>query len=165
VPGSAASLASQEVFKDRVCRSWNRQIDGAVRVSLTAGLYVGVRVEFADATTRAADPRNFADWFLLSGFLALPVLLLTVALNAVSVAVTQLFLKRRHYRSVRHAVVDNVLGGLGYAFVNPYDGLRLGLDTDETGIHRVLSKAWRIFHFCWAIALIAYLALGCIAVW
>jgi hypothetical protein len=61
-----------------------------------------------------------------------------------------------------------VFAGLGYAFINPFHGLRAPFINkqynDLTGIPWFMSKAYSIIHFCWAIALIAYLTLGLVAV-
>jgi hypothetical protein len=132
----------------------------------------GLGIELGDAKSAAADPTNFGDWFLWSGFWALPVLIVTVVLSSASILIRWRFSKR--YRRIFNEenlaflVLENLVGGLSYAFVNPFNGIRFlvqyGLDTDETGIYRLKSKAFSIFWFCWAVALIAYIALGLIAV-
>lgn len=124
-------------------------------------------VSFADARHRAADSHTFADYFLLTGLWALPVLLLTLVLSALKVALHNLVSTR--YRAYGVTVAETVFGGLGYAFINPFHGLRLlvsrhPFETDETGFHLVLSRAWRVFHISWALALAGYLAAGLTAV-
>jgi hypothetical protein len=142
-----------------------------VFLSLPACIWV-FGVEFADAKSAAADPTSFADWFLWSGFWALPVLMVTVILSTGFVLFQWCFSKR--YRRIFNEdhlpslVIDNVVGGLSYAFVNPFDAIRLrlknGLYSPYTGIHGILNKAFKVSWTCWAIALFAYLALGFIAV-
>lgn len=115
-------------------------------------------VGFGSALARATNAQSFADSFLSSGFLALPVLLVTTALSALLA-----FTRRR-----RADVLDIVLGGLGYAFINPFHGLRAPLTNkrmnDLTGVLWILSRVYSIIHFCWAIALLTYVTLGLIAV-
>jgi len=166
----ATSPASQEVL---------RIVNVALGLVKSTALYMflsllvciwAFEVGFTEAMDRAADPTNFADWFLLLGFWALPVLLLTIAVSAVGSALRQLFFKRAPYplyNSVGSAMAASLVGGLGYAFVNPFAGIRMltrGLGTDLTGIDKRMSQAYVIFHFCWAVALIAYLAVGLFAV-
>lgn len=128
-------------------------------------MHLGTWVPFADVRDASRNPQGFADSFLTSGLWALPLLVGTVALAGLSTFLTRRVRPQRY----RHLTVWNsVFAGAGYAFVNPFDGLRAPFTdrpvNDLSGIPWFMSKAYSIIDFCWAIALIAYLALGLIAV-
>jgi hypothetical protein len=121
----------------------------------------GLRVEFADVASAVDEPTSFADWFLFSGYWALYVLVAAVAFGAFI-----LFVEHRFKRYLSVGILESVVGGLGYAFVNPFHGLILvwfRRDPALTSTQWLMSRGYSIIHFLWAIALIAYLAAGFIA--
>jgi len=133
-----------------------------VFLSLPACIWwLGVSIQ--DAKAAAADPASAADWFLWSGFWALPVLVAAVVLGALVLIVERRF---RPQRST--PLFQSVVGGLGYAFINPFHGLRALVVNkrvnDLAGIDGFMATALAIFRFGWAIALITYLAGGFVAV-
>jgi hypothetical protein len=113
----------------------------------------------------AADPKDSADYFLASGYVALAVLVATVVL---SVVITFLGNRFRRDRIRSSSYTNAILGGLAYAFINPFNGVR-ALATnkrvnDLSGFAGAMTTTYSIFHFCWAVALIFYLAAGFVAV-
>lgn len=129
-----------------------------VFLSLPASIW-WLGVNFQDAKAAAANPTSAADWFLWSGFAALPVLVAAVGLGAVALIVERRFRPQR-----ATPLFEAVVGGLGYAFVNPFHGLRSLVVNkrynDLTGVDGFMATALAIFRCGWAIALIAYLAVG-----
>lgn len=123
-------------------------------------------VEVTDVKNAVANPTSFGDWFLFSGFWALPLLFVNIVFDAVGNVLKRRFSKR--YRSLGMGVGELVLGRLRVALLGPFGGLRaIGMNrryNDLTGMLGFMSKAGSIFWFCWSIALFAYLALGFIAV-
>lgn len=127
----------------------------------------GFGVKFSDAERAASNPRTFADFFLASGWWSLPILIIAVVIGVAQMLLKKLFIKR--YREYGLTVLGNVFGGLGYAFVNPFDGLRAPWvnkrHNDLSGVLWLMSKSYSIIHFAWSIALVIYLAAGLTAVY
>lgn len=123
--------------------------------------WLGVR--FDDAWSAAADPSSLSDWFLWSTFGALPVLVAAVVVGAIAL----MFSRRLRPRGVG-GLFESVLAGLAYAVVNPFVALRAPVVdkkvNDLTGVSGLMSTALAYFRFAWAVALIAYIAVGLVVV-
>jgi hypothetical protein len=121
-------------------------------------------VGFADAKDRAADPQGFADFFLLSGFWALPVLVVAVALGVLYAGLSH----PRLYSGPVDLLWEAGVGGLAWAFVAPAWALRAAFINhrfnDLAGLAWLWSRTRSILDFCWSVSLIAYVTLGLVAV-
>lgn len=138
--------------------------------SISLYVFLGIlvcmwRVGVSAVNDAAADPKNFADYFLASGYMALVVLVATVVLSLV---ITFLGKRFRPARNRSSSYTNAIFGGLGYAFINPYNGLRALVTNkrvnDLSGFAGAMTTTYAIVHFCWAVALILYLAAGFVAV-
>ena len=120
-------------------------------------------VRFDDARAAAAKPSSVPDWFLWSTFVALPVLVAAVFVGAIA-----LMFSRRLRPDGLAGLFESVLAGLAYAVVNPLLALRAPMTdrkvNDLAGVDGLMATALAYVRFAWAVALIAYVAVGLLAV-
>jgi len=138
----------------------------SISLYIFLALLVCVRVfgvGVADAKDRAANPGSFADFFLLSGFWALPVLVVAVTLGVLWAA-----RRRDSYSGYLTLLWSAGFGGLAWAFIAPRYALRSAFINrwfnDLTGGAWLWSRIRSILDFCWSVSLIAYITLGLVAV-
>lgn len=116
---------------------------------------------FEQSWTRADDPKDLPDRFLLWGLWSFGVLIaVTIAGAALTLGLKRL--QPRRYCML--SVSSSVIGGLGYAFVNPWDGLRAPFINrrynDLSGLPQLGSKLYSMFHFAWSASVLIYATVG-----